>query len=175
MRHRHPALRPFRFVDLPSSDFGSDSDCEYFFESDGVFTEEPLQPRPNALSLRNCTDGGRRRVRKGEGAESKLNSPDQYDLYQYEMKSIAYARIVMMGYPNASLVQIVRIGELVEEQLRTAQVHTSPRNRAARRRKPNAYHWLDEHWQWMGLIPFDQIITSVLGIPLFGEKEILKH
>jgi hypothetical protein len=170
MAHGHPALRAFRFDML-----SSDSDCDDFLNSDGLFADEPSIPRADENAFLDCPESVRPRVRKGQGPESKKNAPDLHDLYRFEARSVAYARMVALGHRNVSLVQIVQIGGFIEEQLRAAYAPISQRNRAARRRKPNAFHWLDENWRCMGLIPFDQIVIDILGIPPAGQQPIPKR
>jgi hypothetical protein len=175
MMNRHPALGGFQLTDLTSGDVGSGSDCDGFLEPDWVFPEELSYPQVSATPILYCPSVIHQRVRKGDGAESKKKSPDQYDQYHYKAKSVAYARITALGYRTISLVQIVRIGGFVENWLQAAHMPMSERNRAARRRKPNAFHWIDENWQWMRLVPFDGIVMTVLGLAPFGRRGTTKH
>jgi hypothetical protein len=95
--------------------------------------------------------------------EAKKNASDQHDHHQFETQSVAHARSVTMRHREVSLVQVVRIGRHVEEQLLAQQGRVSERNRAAQRGKPNAFHWLYENWGSMGVVPFDQIVVGILA------------
>jgi hypothetical protein len=109
-------------------------------------------------------------VRKGEGTKSKAKSPDPHDGYPFETKSFSYARIISMGYVGATLVQVVRIGSLIERHMRDVRIHLSRRNRAARRRKANAFHWLDENMPKIGLMLFDRTVFAVLGVRPMADR-----
>jgi hypothetical protein len=84
-----------------------------------------------------------------------------------------------MGYLGVSLVRVVRIGSLIEAALRDVHVRVSRRNRAARRRKANAFHWLDENMSKISLFLFDRTVFAVLGVrPTVGRRRqqaIHKH
>jgi hypothetical protein len=176
MAHLRPAMRVVRFVRPPHNDHGFLSDCSDFSDSNFLFPDDTVDFRDNVDPAKTGAHAIKRGILpKGEGAGSKANSPDQHDDYPFETISFAYANIVAMGYRAISLVQIVRISRLIEEVLRRANVPVSQRNRAARRRKPNAFHWLDENWPFIRLIPFGQIVMSVLGFPSFRRPVVPKH
>jgi hypothetical protein len=75
-----------------------------------------------------------------------------------------------MGYAGATLVQVVRIGSLIERRMRDVRIRLSRRNRAARRRKANAFHWLDENMPKIGLMLFDGTVFTVLGVHPIGDR-----
>jgi hypothetical protein len=107
----------------------------------------------------------RARARRGEGPESKAKRPDRYDRYRYRELSISYARLAGLGYLKVSLISVVKICNMIESAMTDAGVIISVRNRAAKRRMPCAFHWLDENWGVIGLQAFDIAAISVLGQP----------
>jgi uncharacterized protein YbdZ (MbtH family) len=104
----------------------------------------------------------RGRTRRGDGFESKNNLPDQYDGYLYKERSISHARLVGLGYPKVSLIDLVKICSTIESVMRRARMVTSPRNRAAKWRMLFAFHWLDENWRTIRPQLFDVVAIGVL-------------
>jgi hypothetical protein len=92
------------------------------------------------------------RIRKGDGPESRRNAPDPYDEYPFGTVSIAYAHLVRLGLKNISMVSLVRLSNAIERYLVVFRPLLTRRNRNAKRRKSNAFHWLDENWGLIGPI-----------------------
>jgi hypothetical protein len=102
------------------------------------------------------------RMKSGTGPESKRESPDPFDCYPFQTYSISCARLRMLGFMSISVPDLVRVGNIIENFLEHHAIPLSPRNRAARRRKPNAFHWIDENWTRIPWLLFDRAITAVL-------------
>jgi hypothetical protein len=117
-------------------------------ESTARQSPEPTAPAPDLChsSRKSC------RVKKGEGPESRRFSPDAHDGYQFESKSSAYFRIRQLGFERIHLPILVRLSNVIEADLAARGIRPTPRNRNARRRKPKAFHWLDENWQMIAPI-----------------------
>jgi hypothetical protein len=64
-----------------------------------------------------------------------------------------------------SLADVVHISNLIENLLQVQRAPVTRRNRAARRRKPNAFHWLDENWGEITPAVYDPAVFAVLGTP----------
>jgi hypothetical protein len=111
-------------------------------------------------------------IRKGEGADSKAKLPDPRDKYSFKTRSIAYIRLKQLGYHIVRVVEIVRICKVVDAALRKSGKTPTDRNRPCRRRKPVAFHWLDENWPLIGLPLYDRCVTSVLGIVPIQNKNL---
>jgi hypothetical protein len=110
--------------------------------------------------LRRC---GRNRIRKGEGRDSRTRRPDKGDNYRYESESPAFRCIrEQLGYEGISLASLARVGDMISSEARTSGIEISYRSRAARRRKPCAFHWVDENWDSVEGI-FRSAIREVLG------------
>jgi hypothetical protein len=105
------------------------------------------------------------RVKKGWGPESRAKAPDPHDFYDFQRSSEAYVRLRVMGYQFFTLADIVHIGSRVEDLLLSMEKPMTERNRAARRRKPNAFHWLDENWPNISPDMFKIAVMAVLGDP----------
>jgi hypothetical protein len=101
-------------------------------------------------------------VKKGMGPESKRKSPDRHDRYKYEKSSLAYGRLRLLGFPRINVPELVHIGNILENFLRRHGIALTPRNRAARRRKPNAFHWIDENWASIPRRLYDHALMAVL-------------
>jgi hypothetical protein len=101
------------------------------------------------------------RVKKGDGPESRRFAPDAHDGYQFESTSVTYFRIRQLGFQRIHMPTLVRLSNMVESDLVGRGIRPTPRNRNARRRKPNAFHWLDENWQMIAPI-FDFHALRVL-------------
>jgi hypothetical protein len=109
-----------------------------------------LTPRPN-------------KVKRGTGAESKARMPDRYDNYPFESQSLAYWRILLLGYSGIHLSDLVRLGNVLEQSMEAQGTTLTPRNRAAHRRMPNAFHWLDENLAVIPVALYDRAVVGVLG------------
>jgi hypothetical protein len=107
------------------------------------------------------------RTKKGWGPESRARAPDPYDNYDFQRFSNAYIRLRVMGYEFFTLADVVRIGNIVEDQLLAKEKPITERNRAAHRRKPNAFHWLDENWPNITAEMFNNAVIAVLGDPSY--------
>jgi hypothetical protein len=102
-------------------------------------------------------------VRKGCGAESKRCAPDPHDNYSFQTKSLAFARIVHLGFQKVTLTELVRICNFIENFMRFTNCRMTDRNRPARRRTPCAFHWLDTNLPVIGMQLFDNAVISVIG------------
>jgi hypothetical protein len=100
-----------------------------------------IDTKPSRQRLRHPN-----RVRKGEGSESRRLAPDLDDDYPYESCSKAYIRLSELNLGYFSMVDVVRMSDAIEADLLCKGVRITPRNRMAKRRKPNAFHWLDKNW-----------------------------
>jgi hypothetical protein len=117
------------------------------FESDNTPIDERKPPFPLPLfHPSSSTSPNHNRIKKGQGPESRRNAPDLYDDYRYQTESHAYARLLELGYPNLSVTRLIQLSNKLEDILLFKNVPLTLRKRAAKRRKPNAYHWLDENW-----------------------------
>jgi hypothetical protein len=101
------------------------------------------------------------KMRKGDGPESKRNNPDPFDGYLYQARSPAFARIVRLGLREISLVTLIQLSNAIERELSNRKWRFTPRSRVVKRRKPNAFHWLDENWPTVGLI-FDSKLLEIV-------------
>jgi hypothetical protein len=109
----------------------------------------------------------REKTKKGYGPESKAKAPDPHDYYDFETLSPSYIRLRLVGYEGFTLDDIVLLCNRVENLMLMHGRPTSDRNRAARRRKPNAFHWLDENWSEITPQLYDAAAFAVLGSPAF--------
>jgi hypothetical protein len=105
--------------------------------------------------------------KKGWGPESKARAPDPHDSYDFQRCSPAYARLTALGYKFIRLEEIVHLSSKIEDVLLSQDKAMTERNRAARRRKPNAFHWLDENWSEITPQIYDSVAFAVLGHPAF--------
>jgi hypothetical protein len=125
----------------------------------------PIQERRRTFPLpifhsKPSTSRKHNRIKKGQGPESRWNAPDLYDYYDYQIESRAYARLSQLGYPNLSMICLIQLSTQIEKILRLRSVPLTLRKRPAKRRKPNAYHWLDENW--VNIAPvFDNLVEIV--------------
>jgi hypothetical protein len=115
-----------------------------------------LDDRPIHPTTHSC------KVRKGDGPESKRNAPDPFDAYLYQACSPAFARIVRLGLRDISLVALIELSDAIERELCRRKWRFTPRSRIVKRRKPNAFHWLDENWATVALI-FDFKLLEIIG------------
>jgi hypothetical protein len=86
------------------------------------------------------------RIRKGFGSDGKAFAPDQYDKYQFETISPAFLSLRLFGYDGITLSDLCRVSVIIQTQAREKGIVLTSRNRAACRRKPCIFHWLDENW-----------------------------
>jgi hypothetical protein len=61
------------------------------------------------------------------------------------------------------MTDLVRVSNIVDNITHKLNIKLSLRNRAADRRKPNAFHWLDENWMQIGTQIFDGAVVTMLG------------
>jgi hypothetical protein len=125
----------FSDYDTFSADYGLDDDSSLLFgDADPIFDpwEDPIpdttlsrlfNPPPSATPAapdpapptavadpaQHSAPARRNKVRNGEGAGSKLKMPDPFDKYNFKTKSIAYERMVGLGYPNVSLISVFAV------------------------------------------------------------------
>jgi hypothetical protein len=121
-------------------DLGPQLDLGY--EKHLLLYPSQVTPAPTMASLQPRQN----RVRKGEGPESRKRAPDPYDNYPFDTVSFAYARLALHGLHGIRLVSLVKLTNAIEQALIAAGRRLTPRNRKAKRRKSNAFHWLDENW-----------------------------
>jgi hypothetical protein len=107
----------------------------------------------------------RNKVRKGHGADSKRMMPDPFDHYPFKTKSISYARLVGLGYPNISLINVLAVCQAIQSIMQANGIRLTERNRPAKRRSPCAFHWLDANWTTYGPQVFDRAVFTALGMP----------
>jgi hypothetical protein len=103
------------------------------------------------------------RLSKGTGSNSKSCAPDPYDNYPFERDSLAWFRLRLLGYTGISLQDLARVQRFIQIEAGSRGIVLSPRNRAARRRKPCGFHWLDENMRAIGRELFRRALISVLG------------
>jgi hypothetical protein len=154
---------------LDASDVDTDESMFWSFDELGFgFGEvEPmdLELSPNMTRVNRRQSMKPNKIKKGDGAESKRNSPDEHDDYDFERESWSYIHMRIMGYDHITLDQVALIGKVIRRSLRQIGIFLTPRNRPARRRKPNAFHWLDSNMATIGMNRFDSILFQVLGFP----------
>jgi hypothetical protein len=118
---------------------------------------------------------GPNQVRKGYGRESRSNSPDKWDAYDFEVLSPAYRCLRHIGYEGITTDALWKVLDIVERDAKRCGVtkKITRRNRAAHRRKPCAFHWLDENWIWVQGIcekAFRQVLGETSGVRQRGRK-----
>jgi hypothetical protein len=113
-------------------------------------------------STKTTGNGNSNKVRKGDGPESRLNAPDPWDNYRFEDHSPAFKRLRELVNINVKATEIMILSTAIENRLIREDRNLTTRNRAARKRKAPAFHWLDENWAVIGPI-FDQAVQTVLG------------
>jgi hypothetical protein len=147
----------------PDPDLFDDCDFDDCFpveeEDDLVAPPSTAPPGPRAAPRH-----GPNKIRKGSGRDSKNKSPDKWDEWKYELNSYAFLCLRQMGYEGIILGALYRVLEMVERDAKLAGIRgrLTPRNRAAHRRKPCAFHWLDENWFWIGE-SYKAAVRCVLG------------
>jgi hypothetical protein len=103
-------------------------------------------------------------VKKGQGPESKFRHPDPHDDYNFPKLSASYQRMAELGYATVTLTDLVRLCNQIERRLLEQGQQTTIRNRFAKRRKPNAFHWLDENWPSVRPI-FESAVSHAFNPP----------
>jgi hypothetical protein len=101
---------------------------------------------------------------KGKGKDSKTESPDRWDSYNYQAESIAFRGLQDIGYKGIAPGSLWKVMDKVHEgamKRGIAELLTT-RNRMARRRRPCAFHWFDENWCLVEEI-FKTAVQEVLG------------
>jgi hypothetical protein len=68
----------------------------------------------------------------------------------------------MLGYEGITITGLRRVAGLIEGHAEQMGLMLTHRNRAAHRRKPCAFHWLDSNWCWIGGL-FVMAVRMVLG------------
>jgi hypothetical protein len=116
-----------------------------------------VAPHPQIHRGRNITP-------KGKGRDSKTESPDRWDSYNYQAESIAFRGLQAIGYKGIVLRSLWKVMDKVHEgaMKRGIAELLTHRNRITRRRKPCAFHWLDENWCLLEEI-FKTAVHEVLG------------
>jgi hypothetical protein len=103
-------------------------------------------------------------VKKGEGPESRSRHPDPHDSYNFSKLSPSYQRMAELGYVTVTLTAVVKLCDQIERTLVEQGQQLTVRNRFAKRRKPNAFHWLDENWASVCPI-FDSAVSYAVNPP----------
>jgi hypothetical protein len=129
----------------------SDASGLLYFPDETQFTPAPAKSQKQ------------NKIAKGDGEQSKANRPDPYDEYPFETKSRSYYRILTLGYRKVGLAQIVQIRTFIENAFKRTGLQFRSRNRAARRRKPNAFHWIDANSPMVGMALLDAAVIKVMG------------
>jgi hypothetical protein len=101
------------------------------------------------------------RTKKGEGPESRQRATDRWDNYQAN-RGVSFSRLGQLGHPGITLAQLQKLCDKIAVFMRTRNIVLTGRNRWAKRRKPNAFHWLDENWGKISSI-FDQIVLYIVS------------
>jgi hypothetical protein len=57
------------------------------------------------------------------------------------------------------MLDLLRLSNAIEADLASQHVQYTVRNRNAKRRKPNAFHWIDENWTVIAPI-FDTCVAA---------------
>jgi len=104
------------------------------------------------------------RVKKGDGPESRSNFPDPHDSYDYIALSPSYRRLSELGRGAITMAEVTRLLRIVDSLLADSMKKLTVRNRWANRRKPNAFHWLDENWSLVSPI-FGSAVRQLFSPP----------
>jgi hypothetical protein len=125
---------------------------------------EPTSSSPFDVELRGPIRRGRNITSKGKGPDSKTQSSDPWDSYNYWAESIAFRGLRSLGYEGIAIGPLRDVIDKVHEgaQKRGIAELLTHRNRMGRRRKPCAFHWLDENWCLVEEI-FKIAVQEVLG------------
>jgi hypothetical protein len=118
---------------------------------------------------------GRNRIRKGEGKDSRTRRPSEWDNYQYESsESPAFCCLrEQLGYEGISLLNLTRVADMIAFETKSRGIEISYRSRAARRRKPCAFHWLDENWasiEELFRLALREVLGDTSGVKPRGRK-----
>jgi len=120
------------------------------------------EPKLAAQSSPPSQEKRKRQIRKGDGPESKKNSPDPSDGYDFELLSATYHRLALLGHRTIQLTDLQKLGTAIEHILLQRRIPISLRSRNAKRRKPVAFAWFDQHWAQIAPI-FDGVVFSLFG------------
>jgi hypothetical protein len=122
------------------------------------------QPEEEDEKPRGRIPHGPNSTPKGEGKDSRKASPDPADFYNYQGESIAFRHLQALGYEGIIQGSLWKVMDKVQEcAVKTGiAMSLTRRNRMARRRKPCAFHWLDENWCLLEEI-FKTAVQEVLG------------
>jgi hypothetical protein len=115
-------------------------------------------PEPDNQTLHR-----RNSIPKGQGADSKREKPDPHDSYNYQEESPAFHCLQDLGYQGIVLGALWKVMDKVQDAAEEHEIAglLTHRNRTARRRKPCAFHWLDENWSYLEDI-FKTAVQEVL-------------
>jgi hypothetical protein len=113
--------------------------------SDVLANDATSRNPSNHISSNACH--GPNRIRKGAGSDGKTYAPDAYDGYRFEQVSPAFHTLRLLGYAGITLMDLDRVSNIVNAEARKLGISLTVRNRAAHRRKPCVFHWLDVNWE----------------------------
>jgi hypothetical protein len=141
-----------------------DDDLMFLDEIEGHTADAHSDNLNDGTSMPLCTNRRRmpNRIRKGAGPHGKAHAPDKHDGYRFEEQSPAFFTLMQLGYHGISLLDIIRVCAIIETTLLQRNIRLTYRNRAARRRKPCAFHWIDENWPYARNI-YPVALHMVLG------------
>jgi hypothetical protein len=94
------------------------------------------------------------KIKKGEGRDGR---PDEWDRYEYHGK-LAHQMFQHLGESQPSAKLVFAVCRLLEERESKGDHRLSTRNRAAKRRMPNAYAWLDRNSLVLPLLGFAECV-----------------
>jgi hypothetical protein len=116
------------------------------------------------LAARHQPRHGPNRIPKGCGRDARANTPDKWDFYDYQKVSPGFLCLRELGYQGIVLESLWKVLEKIEEGVAKRGIVQllTHRNRAAHRRKPCAFHWLDENWCLVEEI-YKAAVREVLG------------
>jgi hypothetical protein len=120
---------------------------------------------------------GKNRIVKGFGEQSKDKYPDAFDSYRYDKASIAFHCLRCMGYHGISLHDICRVSGIIELRAAKSEICLTRRNRAAHRRKPCVFHWLDENFPRISalyILVVREVLGNTSGVKPRGRKKKVK-
>jgi hypothetical protein len=120
--------------------------------------EKGNQEQVNAIQIwQKLNQHCRNQIAKGNGLESKAKNPDPFDNYAFDDVSMAFKRILELGYHRLRKDDLMLLSTELEH---ITKHRTTTRNRWAKRRVPNAYAWLD--WNWSVISPiFDDTLARI--------------
>jgi hypothetical protein len=101
-------------------------------------------------------------TKKGEGPESKQHAADEWDDYQAS-RGMSCPRLSELGRAGITLAQLQKLCDNIAAFMKAKNITLTKRNRWAKRRKPNAFHWLDENWGTISSV-FDDVALHTLSL-----------